>query len=123
LTENQTKQVALMSAAGVPVSKEFLLTGSSYYYSEQYDDIGQKLKVAVFVEFTNKGKGMGIPLPKGIIRLYKKDTLGNAQFVGEDQIDHTPRNETIRLKLRDAFDVTAERTQTDFRRLAGEGAL
>ncbi len=121
LAENQTKQVALMSATAVPIKKEFLLAGSAYYYSGQYNDIGQKLKAAVFVEFANKGKELGIPLPKGIIRLYKKDTSGNAQFVGEDQIDHTPRNETVRLKLGDAFDVTAERTQTDFRRLAGEG--
>jgi hypothetical protein len=121
LAENQTKQVALMSATSVPARKEFILAGSAYYYSGQYDDIGEKLKAAVFVEFANKGKGLGIPLPKGIIRLYKKDTSGNAQFVGEDHIDHTPRNETVRLKLGDAFDVTAERTQTDFRRLAGEG--
>ena len=121
LAENQTKQVALMSATSVPTRKEFILAGSAYYYSGQYDDIGQKLKAAVFVEFANKGTGLGIPLPKGIIRLYKKDISGNIQFVGEDHIDHTPRNETVRLKLGDAFDVTAERTQTDFRKLAGEG--
>lgn len=120
LAENQTKQVALMSATSVPVRKEFLLAGSAYYYSGQYDDIGQKLKVAVFVEFKNRGKGLGIPLPKGIIRLYKADMSGNAQFVGEDQIDHIPRDEAVRLRLGSAFDVTAERTQTDFRRLAGE---
>ena len=76
--------------------------------------------MAVFVEFQNKGDGLGIPLPKGIVRVYKKDTQGNAQFVGEDQIDHTPRNETVRLKLGDAFDVTADRRQTDFKRLAEE---
>lgn len=121
LAENQTKQVALLSATNVPVRKEFLLMGANYYYFGQYGDVGQKLKVGVFVEFQNKGEGLGVPLPKGIVRVYKKDTQGNAQFVGEDQIDHTPRNEIVRLKLGDAFDVTADKKQTDFQRLGGEG--
>jgi hypothetical protein len=121
LRENQTKQVALMSASQVPVKKEYLLTGSNYYYSGQYGDLGQKMKVGVFVEFDNKGEGLGIPLPRGVIRMYKKDSQGNAQFVGEDRIDHTPKNETVRLKLGDAFDVTADRKQTDFQKLAGTG--
>jgi hypothetical protein len=54
-------------------------------------------------------------MPKGVVRVYKKDSAGNAQFVGEDSIDHTPKNEKVRLKLGDAFDVTAEKKQTDFR--------
>jgi hypothetical protein len=119
LAENQTKQVALMSATRVPVSKEYLLAGSNYYYSGQYGELGQKMKVGVFVEFNNKGDGLGIPLPKGVIRMYKKDSQGNAQFVGEDRVDHTPKNETVRLKLGDAFDVTADRKQTAFQKLAG----
>ena len=119
LKENQTKQVALMSAAQVPVKKEYLLAGANYYYTGQHGDLGQKIKVGVFVEFNNKGVGLGIPLPKGIIRMVKKDSLGNVQFVGEDRIDHTPKNETVRLKLGDAFDVTADRKQTDFQKLAG----
>jgi hypothetical protein len=121
LRENQTKQVALMSASRVPVQKEYLLAGANYYYSGQYGELGQKLKVGVFVEFDNKGEGLGIPLPRGVIRMYKKDSQGNAQFVGEDRIDHTPKNETVRLKLGDAFDVTADRKQTDFQKLAGTG--
>jgi hypothetical protein len=119
IADNQTKQVALMSAASVPVKKELLFQGQNYYYSGQYGELGQKLKAGVFVEFTNKGEGLGIPLPKGIVRVYKKDSKGNAQFIGEDRIDHTPKNETVRLKLGDAFDVTADRKQTDFRKLAG----
>jgi hypothetical protein len=119
LAENQTKQVALMSATRVPVKKEFLLEGANYYYSGQHGELGQKMKVGVFVEFDNKGEGLGIPLPKGVIRLYKKDSQGNAQFVGEDRIDHTPKNETVRLKLGDAFDVTADKKQTAFQKLAG----
>ena len=119
LAENQTKQVALMSATRVPVKKEFLLEGANYYYSGQYGELGQKMKVGVFVEFTNKGEGLGIPLPRGVIRLYKKDSQGNAQFVGEDRIDHTPKNETVRLKLGDAFDLTADKKQTAFQKLEG----
>jgi len=121
LAENQTKQVALMSATRVPVKKEFLLEGANYYYSGQYGELGQKMKVGVFVEFTNKGEGLGIPLPRGVIRLYKKDSQGNAQFVGEDRIDHTPKNETVRLKLGEAFDLTADKKQTAFQKLAGTG--
>lgn len=119
LAENQTKQVALMSATRVPVKKEFLLAGANYYYSGQHGDLGQKMKVGVFVEFANRGDGLGVPLPRGIVRVYKKDGAGNAQFVGEDRIDHTPKNETVRLKLGDAFDVTADKKQTDFKKLAG----
>jgi hypothetical protein len=119
LAQNQTKQVALMTASLVPVKKEFLLQGANYYYSGQHGELGQKIKVGVFVEFDNKGEGLGISLPRGVIRLYKQDSQGNAQFVGEDRIEHTPKNETVRLKLGDAFDVTADRKQTDFKKLAG----
>lgn len=119
LAQNQTKQVALMTASRVPVKKEFLLQGANYYYSGQHGELGQKIKVGVFVEFDNKGEGLGISLPRGVIRLYKQDSQGNAQFVGEDRIEHTPKNETVRLKLGDAFDVTADRKQTDFKKLAG----
>lgn len=121
LAQNQTKQVALMSASRVPVKKEYLLTGANYYYTGQHGDLGQKIKVGVFVQFDNKGDGLGNPLPKGVIRMYKKDSQGNAQFVGEDRIDHTPKNETVRLKLGDAFDVTADRKQTDFQKLSASG--
>ena len=121
LAMNQTKQVALMSAMRVPVNKQFLLEGANYYYSGQYGELGQKIKVGVFVDFQNKGEGLGIPLPKGVIRVYKRDSQDNAQFVGEDRIDHTPKNETVRLKLGDAFDLTADKKQTAFQKLAGTG--
>ncbi len=118
VAENQTKQVALLSASGVPVRKELLLRGTDYYYQSSYGDLGQKMKVGVFIEFDNKeASKLGMPLPKGIMRVYKKDNAGNAQFVGEDQIDHTPKNETVRLKLGEAFDVTADKKQTDFKKL------
>lgn len=117
LADNQTKQVALMSATQVPINKEFLLQGQDYYYAGQYENIDNKPKIGVFVKFQNKGKGLGIPLPKGVVRVYKKDQQGNAQFVGEDQIAHTPDNEHIQLRLGNAFDITAEKKQTDFKKL------
>lgn len=121
LADNQTKQVALMSASATPAKKELVLQGADYYYSGQHGEIGRKLRVGVFVEFQNKGEGLGIPLPKGVIRIYKRDSHGNAQFVGEDSISHTPKNETVRLRLGEAFDVTADRKQTDFQKHPGSG--
>ena len=118
IAENQTKQVSLLTATGIPARKELLLRGANYYYGSSYGDLGQKMKVGVFVEFDNKESArLGMPLPKGVIRVYKKDAAGNAQFVGEDHIDHTPKNEKVRLKLGDTFDVTADKKQTDFKRL------
>jgi hypothetical protein len=117
LADNQTKQVALLGATAVPVRKELLLNGSDYYYRSSVGDIGQKMKTAVYVEFDNRDSShLGQPLPKGVVRVYKRDSAGNAQFVGEDRIDHTPKNEKVRLHLGDAFDVTADKKQTDFRR-------
>jgi hypothetical protein len=119
MADNQTKQVALLNAAGVPVKKELLLQGNDYYYWSSYGHIGQKMKVAVYVQFENRlAARLGVPLPKGVVRVYKKDRAGIAQFVGEDRIDHTPKNEIVRLDLGDAFDVTADKKQTDFRRIA-----
>ena len=118
ILDNQTKQVALLSAASVPVRKEYRLAGQDWYYRGAHSDLGRKHKVAVFVEFDNKGGDLGQPLPKGIVRVYKKDARGNALFIGEDGIDHTAKNEVVRLKLGDAFDVKASRKQTAFRKIA-----
>lgn len=118
IAENQTKQVALLSATNVPARKELVLRGADYYYQSSYGDLGTKMKVGVFVEFDNKEIAkLGMPLPKGIMRVYKKDSADNAQFVGEDNIDHTPKNEVVRLKLGESFDVTADKKQTVFKTL------
>lgn len=116
IAENQTKQVALLSASNIPARKELVLRGADYYYQSSYGDLGTKMKVGVFVEFDNKETSkLGMPLPKGVMRVYKKDNTGNAQFVGEDNIDHTPKNEFVRLKLGESFDVTADKKQTNFK--------
>jgi len=122
IAENQNKQVALLNASGVPASKELVLAGSDYYYAASYGDLGQKIKVDVFLQFDNKESArLGIPLPKGILRVYKRDKNDNAQFVGEDHIDHTAKNETVRLKLGKSFDVTADRKQVEFKQLSAGG--
>ncbi len=118
IADNQTKQLALLSAGGVPVSREYLLAGSDWYYRDRYAQIGQKLKPAVFLEFENRGGQLGKPLPAGIVRVYARDSKGAAQFVGEDRIEHTAKNEKLKLRLGEAFDITAERKQTSYRKLA-----
>lgn len=120
LADNQTKQVGLLSASGIALSKEYWLRGADYYFSARYGEIGHKLHPAVVIKFDNKGDGLGIPLPKGIVRVYKKDSRGNAQFVGEDRIAHTAKNEQISLRLGSAFDITADKIQSDFRQLASK---
>lgn len=118
IADNQTKQLALLSASAVPVRREYLLAGNDWYYRDRYAQTGQKLKPAVFIEFDNKGGQLGKPLPAGIVRVYARDSKGAAQFVGEDRIAHTAKNETMKLRLGEAFDITAERKQTNYKRIA-----
>jgi hypothetical protein len=116
--DNQTKQMVLLDANQVPVKKCFVFSGSPQYYYYRYDQRG-KQKVGVFLELENReGNNLGMPLPKGIVRVYKEDKDGSLQFVGEDQIDHTPKDETFKLKIGEAFDVIGERVQTDYRQIS-----
>ncbi len=120
IRDNETKQVSLLEAAGFDVKKEFVLNGQHYYYTN-YNNPGQpiKEKVGVYVQFRNAQQNkLGMPLPAGTIRLYKKDDKGNQQFIGEDKIDHTPKDEDVRVKVGDAFDIVAERKQTDYKVIA-----
>src|SRR5258706_9700751 len=117
---NETKQASLLEAAGFDVKKEFVLNGQHYYYTN-YNSPGQpiKEKVGVYVQVRNSQQNkLGMPLPAGTIRLYKKDDKGNQQFIGEDKIDHTPKDEDVRVKVGDAFDIVAERKQTDYKVIA-----
>ena len=115
--DNETKQVSLLEAAGFDVKKELVLNGQRYYYTG-YNNPGQpiKEKVGVYVQFRNSQQNkLGMALPAGTVRLYKKDDKGNQQFIGEDRIDHTPKDEDVRVKVGDAFDIVAERKQTDYK--------
>ncbi len=118
LKDNQTKQISLLQAAGIGVEKELVVEGESYYFYQSYGDQDLKQPVQVKIKFKNaKDNQLGMPLPAGIMRLYKKDGSGSLQFIGEDRIAHTPKDEEVRLKIGEAFDVTAERKQTDFRQV------
>ena len=119
IKDNQTKQIGLVSAGDVPVKKELLFYGAKYYYYSQYGEAMTNQKIGVYVEIQNKKENnLGIPLPKGTVRVYKNDAEGSLQFIGEDSIDHTPKDEKIRIKLGDAFDVVGSRKQTDWKKIA-----
>ncbi len=118
IKDKQTKQMSLLTAADIPVFKRLLITGRGYYYRNSAGTIEQNQKVGVYLEIKNsKENNLGIPLPKGTVRVYKKDKSGALQFIGEDSIDHTPRDETLKLKIGTAFDVVSDRVQTDFKRI------
>jgi hypothetical protein len=115
IAENQQKQVALLSATGVVVEKQYLLASYGQYYRSRYTVPGT-VKAEVWLHFSNEKKSnLGLPLPRGVVRVYKRDSSGKAVFVGEDQINHTAEGERVRLKVGQAFDVSGIRTQTDFK--------
>lgn len=111
LRNSQQKQIGLLTANSVPITKLYIFQG-------QYGG-----DVQVKVEFTNdEESGMGMPLPKGTVRVFKEDREGDAQFVGEDSIDHTPRDEEVRLYIGNAFDITGEAVQMDYKDI-GKGYI
>jgi hypothetical protein len=115
LHDNEQKQVALLEADQVGIVKRLIFESAAHWYRGAYPQPLRNQKVGVFIEFENAEQNrLGMPLPKGVIRLYQADTEGAQQFVGEDRIEHTPRDETVRLKTGEAFDVVADRKQTDF---------
>ena len=119
IKDNQTKQLALLAAGDVPVTKQLIYYGAQDYYRNAYGVPISNQKVAVYLELRNgKEHRLGVPLPKGKVRVYKADRSGSQQFVGEDWIDHTPKDERVRIKMGDAFDVVGSRTQKDWRKLA-----
>jgi len=119
IKDNQTKQISLINADNISVKKELIFKGSNYYYFNQYSDQLPKQKIGVFIEMQNrKENSLGIPLPKGTVRVYKRDKDGSLQFIGEDSIDHTPKDEKVRIMIGDAFDVVGTRKQTDWKKIA-----
>ena len=118
IKDNQTKQMTLLDANQIPVKKLFIFSGSAQYYYYQMNQSTNKQKIGVFLELENtKKNNLGMPLPKGTVRVYKEDRDGSLQFVGEDRIDHTPKDEKFKIKIGEAFDVVGERIQTDYKRL------
>jgi hypothetical protein len=119
----QTKQIEFVTASDVPATKFFVYDGVQVGIGRFYQPLDDpsygtvsNSKVMVMLEFENgEEEGLGVPLPKGTLRVYKNDIDGSTLLVGEDSIDHTPKDERIRLYVGDAFDIVGERIQTDFR--------
>jgi hypothetical protein len=117
--DREQKQLSLLEAAGVALTKRLVLRGEEHYYRSQYGEFAPNQKVGVFLEFENRAQNrLGVPLPRGVVRVYKADTDGGRQFIGEDEIDHTPRDERVRIKVGEAFDVVADRRQMEWKAIS-----
>jgi hypothetical protein len=120
LPDQQSTQLALLSGSGIPVTRRYLIEGQPFWYRQAMGGpIEQDRPVHVELSFENAAKaGLGKPLPRGTVRVYQRDRSGAPQITGEVGVDHTPADETVRLRIGDAFDVVADRTQTDYRSLS-----
>ncbi len=119
INNSETKQVSMLSGTGLPMLKRYVVDGQAFYY-HNFQHPGAPLKdvVQVYYQFKNEAKaGLGVPMPAGVIRVYQADSQAGVHFVGEDRINHTPKDETLKLKIGNAFDVVCERNQTDFRKI------
>ncbi len=117
LRQNETKQISLLASTGVNIAKVFEVDGQSFYYRNAQRP-GEPFKdpVQVHLKFKNSQQNsLGLPLPAGTVRVYQGDSKGRVQFIGEDHIGHTAKDETLDLHIGNAFDVVEERKQTDFR--------
>ena len=120
IQNNESKQISLLSATSVPVEKFLAVEGQPYYYRNQ-QGIGNPIPVPVkvYYRFKNEEKGgLGMPLPAGTVRVYQADSKGGIQFVGEDRINHTPKDETLKIYVGNAFDIVCERKLIDYKKLA-----
>ena len=117
--DKETKQISLLQGTSVPVDKLYIVNGQNYYYrSLQAPGAPLKDPVMVYYKFKNAEKaGLGMPLPAGNLRVYQKDSRGGVLFIGEDHINHTPKDEDITVHIGNAFDIIAERKQTDFKKI------
>jgi hypothetical protein len=123
LRDNETKQLNFMSAKNVKVNRKFVMDlGRRVFTMRGVPGEGgetQEGRANIVFELKNsKENNMGIPMPRGRVRAYKLDENGNLQLLGEDQIDHTPRDQTIRLYIGDAFDVVGERVHTNHNQIS-----
>ncbi|MDD4332045.1 MAG: DUF4139 domain-containing protein, partial [Methanosarcinaceae archaeon] len=103
LKDKQIKQISVLSEAALPLEKELIF------------EPRKEEQVKVFLNINNsEEKGLGKPLPAGRVRVYKADSEGQLQFLGEDRIDHTPKDEEIKVFVGNAFDIIGKRTQNDY---------
>ena len=116
LKDNQQKQIKLLSHTGISVERRYGATIQQYIVQAPQSGPLQ-LPVSVQAVFRNTEENqLGIPLPKGVVRIYSEDQMGTLQFAGEDRINHVPRDEEVRLTMGKAFDLVVEARQTSFDR-------
>lgn len=124
--QNEMKQISLLEADGVPVKKRLIVDALRAYPSYQpgEGEVGTGvIKPQIRIEFKNdKASNMGMPLPAGKFKVFQRDKSGSVQMLGEDRIDHTPRDESVSLVVGRAFDVVAERKRTKFEWIPGGGS-
>ncbi len=120
INNSETKQVSLLGATGVPIVKRYVVNGQAFYYrSAQHPGAPLRDPVQVFYQFRNEERsGLGLPMPAGVVRVFQADSKGGVQFVGEDRIMHTPKDESLDVKIGNAFDVVCERKQVGFEKVA-----
>ena len=131
IRDNETKQLSLLNASNAGVTKELIYDARgdwwrSWWYPGRTEldpgggyDTSNYHKVNVVLELKNsKENGMGMPLPKGKISVYKLDDDGSQQFIGDDQIDHTPKDEKVRLYIGDSFDVVGDYKRVDYKKIS-----
>ena len=117
LADREQKQLELLSAPRVPLERHYRLYGLPYWLGSEQTGVQENLHPQVWLEFVNaEADGLGIPLPAGTVRVYGADPSGGGgrEFLGEDSIEHTAREERLKLRVGSAFDVVADRRQTDF---------
>ncbi|MGA8365880.1 MAG: DUF4139 domain-containing protein [Candidatus Acidiferrales bacterium] len=119
IQNNESKQISLLTASGIPMEKDLVVEGDpDYYRNPQGSGEAVPQPVKVYYRFKNDEKsGLGMPLPAGTVRVYQADSTGGLQFAGEDTIDHTPKDETLKIYTGNAFDVVCERKQTDYKQV------
>ncbi len=117
---HETKQLTLLEGHGIPIEKKLIVDSITSQYYPGEGEIGTgDVKPQVRLEFTNDEKsGLGLALPKGKVKVYQRDKSGSVQLLGEDQINHTPRNERISLVVGRSFDVVSTRKRTNFTRIS-----
>ncbi len=121
LKNNETKQIRLLQARGITIKKEFLLYGIQGYFARSYFEEPLKMPVNVYLTFKNsKEDNLGMPLPTGTIQLYQRNSKGSLQFVGEDSIEHTPKDKEVKLQVGEVFDILAEKIQTDYKTITSK---
>lgn len=124
LSNKETKQVQFLEASAIAMNRIYEYDGAAQMYSNFcpgcHNDqpsfgAASNTKVTVRAEIKNStANHLGMPLPAGRIRLYRRDSAGQMEFIGEGTIPHTPTDETVKVPVGSAFDVTGERKQTDF---------